>query len=266
MSLTDPEVARLAQESGLSRPAIVLVRLEGLVRRTFQPLRPLYPASMIKVPLVAAALMLRGRGEIAPGPFAIDATNLTANDGDSPLVEGYPASFEELCTLAIVRSDNVATNQLFDVTGRERASDILRRALGLRQTGLRRKLSGSHPLLRDPEQSGRNTHPANDAATLMCAIANDTFPGANFLLSLLERQEWNTKLSRGLAAGDRFAHKTGDTDEVSHDGGILVTEGGDRYAVVVYSASPSCEATDERFAALMRALRASLEAHAHAAT
>ncbi|MGH7714436.1 MAG: serine hydrolase, partial [Vulcanimicrobiaceae bacterium] len=83
---------------------------------------------------------------------------------------------------------------------------------------------------------------------------------------LLERQEWNTKLSRGLIAGDRFAHKTGDTDEVSHDGGILLTADGERYVVIVYSASASCEATDERFAALMRALRSSLQTHRHAAT
>jgi beta-lactamase class A len=209
---------------------------------------------------------LRDRGELAPNPVRIDAANLTANDGPSPLVAGYASSFDELCTLAIVRSDNVATNQLFDLAGRERATGVLRTVLGLESTGLRRKLSGAHPLLRDPAQFGRNTHPASDAARLFCAIANDAFPGASFLLSLLERQEWNTKLSAGLTPGDHFAHKTGDTDEVSHDGGILVTAGGERYVVVVYSASASCEATDAQFAALMCALHASLEARSSAAT
>jgi beta-lactamase class A len=266
VALNDPELARLAEESGLSRPAVVVVRVRNGERAAYRPERPLYPASVIKVPLVAAALILCHRGDIAPDPVPIDAANLTANDGASPLVAGYASGFEELCTLAIVRSDNVATNQLFDLAGRERATSVLRTVLGLEGTGLRRKLSGAHPLLRDPAQFGRNTHPANDAARLLCAIANDAFPGASFLLSLLERQEWNTKLSAGLTPGDRFAHKTGDTDEVSHDGGILITATGERYVVVVYSASASCEATDARFAALMRALRASLEARTSAAT
>ncbi len=213
---------------------------------------------MIKVPLVAAALILGERGEIASGPHPIDPGNLTANDGPSPLIAGYAGTLEELCTLAIVRSDNVATNQLFDLAGRERATALVRAELGLIDTGLRRKLSGGHPLLRDPAQFGRNTHPASDAATLMCAIANGSFPGANFLFSLLERQEWNTKLSAGIDAGDYFAHKTGDTEEASHDGGILVTADGERFVVIVYSATASCEATDARFGALMRALRSSL--------
>jgi beta-lactamase class A len=217
---------------------------------------------MIKVPLVAAALILGERGQIAPGPHPIDPANLTANDGPSPLVAGYSSTLEELCTLAIVRSDNIATNQLFDLAGRERATAVVRLELGLLDTGLRRKLSGGHPLLRDPAQSGRNTHPASDAASLLRAIATDGFPGANFLFSLLARQEWNTKLSAGINSADAFAHKTGDTEEVSHDGGILVTASGERFVVAVYSASASCEATDALFAALMRALLPSLEAHA----
>ncbi|MGA3037219.1 MAG: serine hydrolase [Vulcanimicrobiaceae bacterium] len=261
MRLTDLELARLVEQSGLTRPAAQIISLQDSASLSYRANRPLYPASMIKVPLVAAALILRDHGEIAAGPHRIDASNLTTNDGPSPLIAGYPSSLDELCTLAIVRSDNIATNQLFDVAGRERATAVARAELGLLDTGLRRKLSGGHPLLRDPAQCGRNTHPASDAATLMRAIATGSFPGASFLFSLLERQEWNTKLSAGIGASDHFAHKTGDTEEVSHDGGILVTESGERFVIVVYSASPACEATDALFAALMRALRSLLEAH-----
>jgi beta-lactamase class A len=261
LRLTALKLARLAEQSGLTRPAVAVIRLQDGALVSYRASRSLYPASMIKVPLVAAALILHDRGEIAAGPHPVDPANLTANDGPSPLVAGYPSTLEELCTLAIARSDNVATNQLFDVAGRERATAIVRRELGLLDTGLRRKLSGGHPLLRDPAQSGRNTHPARDAATLMHAIAKRSFPGASFLFSLLERQEWNTKLSAGIGAGDHFAHKTGDTEEVSHDGGVLVTASGERFVIVVYSASPACEATDALFAGLMRTLRSLLEAH-----
>ena len=253
------DLARLAKESELERPAFVVERLGDGTAWAYRPQRPLYPASMIKVPLVAAALLLSAEGAIdESAPVVIDPANLTANDGPSPLVAGYQAGFDELLSLAIVRSDNVATNQLFDLCGRERASSIVREKLSLCDTGFRRKLSGDHPLLRDPEQTGRNTHPAADAARLFRAIARDSFPGAARLRRYLERQEWNAKLSAGLEPGDRFAHKTGDTETVSHDGGILTTTEGERHVVVVYSASGSSREVDARFAALMRKIRAAL--------
>lgn len=252
-------LARLAEQSELAQPSIVLERLSDGTVWSHAPSQPLYPASLIKVPLAAAALLLAEHGAIDGGArIPIDPGNLTANDAPSPLVAGYSASLDELLFLAIARSDNVATNQLFDFTGRERASRVLREELGLRETALRRKLSGGHPLIRDPAQTGRNTHPAADAARLFRLIALDAFPGAARLGSYLARQEWNTKLSAGLRPGDVFAHKTGDTDEVSHDGGILTTAAGERYVLVLYSASASSEATDARFAAFMQALRPAL--------
>jgi len=45
-------------------------------------------------------------------------------------------------------------------------------------------------------------------------------------------------------AGDAFAHKTGDTDEVSHDAGILTLAGGSRWVVVVYTGLPSSDDVD----------------------
>ena len=253
------DLARLAKQSELERPAIVVERLSDGASWSYRAERPLYPASMIKVPLVAAALLLAAEGAVdEDGLVEVDPANLTANDAPSPLAAGYAARFDELLSLAIVRSDNVATNQLLDLCGRERASSIVREKLGLRDTGFRRKLSGDHPLLRDPQQTGRNTHPAADAARLFRAIALDAFPGAGRLCAQLEAQEWNTKLSAGLESGDRFAHKTGDTDTVSHDGGILTSAEGERYVIVVYTASGSSSEVDARFAALMRKIRAAL--------
>jgi beta-lactamase class A len=84
-------------------------------------------------------------------------------------------------------------------------------------------------------------------------------PHAPVLLGLLANQRWNTKLSRGLDSGDRFAHKTGDTSEVSHDGGILTTASDRRYVIVVYTGLPSSDEVDARFAEFMRALRPRLE-------
>lgn len=182
---------------------------------------------------------------------------MTANDKPSPLAPAYEATVEELLDLMITRSDNVATNIFYDVIGRENATGICRRDFGLRATAFYRKLSGSLPLIADPKWDGvhRNEHSAADAARAFELIARDQVPFARDLYELLLRQEWNNKLSAGLLAGDVFAHKTGDTDEVTHDGGILLTPDGARYVVVVYTGMESNEENNGKFAPFMRALR-----------
>jgi beta-lactamase class A len=251
----------LASDVGLQRPSIVVGRLDlPDPWHNLNPARATYPASMIKTPLVAACLL-----EIAAGRFSlndrirIDETNMTANDAESPLVPGYEATVDELMRFAIDRSDNVATNQLFDLVGRDRAT-ALAHGLGLERTRFSRKLSGSDPLIHDPEWDGvnRNSHPAGDAALLFAKIDADAFAGAAVLRGYLWAQVWNDKLSLGLSAGDGFAHKTGDTDEVTHDGGILSTPDGKRYVIVAYAEMPSNESNNAAFGRFMHVLRAQL--------
>lgn len=251
---------RAAVEAGLSPASIVVAPLDvaaGAV--TLQPDLPLYPASMIKVPLVAAALSDVAAGHLGPldSTVTVDAANMTANDAASPMVPGYESTLLELMTLAIARSDNVATNVLYDVVGRERATEIARQKFGLRGTAFYRKLSGTEPLIDDPGWDGvrRNTHPAADCAHLMRAVAENAIPHAALLRDMLGAQEWNEKLSPGLLSWDRFLHKTGDTSEVTHDGGILVTGESKRFVIVVYTGLPSTPENNARFAPFMRAVR-----------
>ena len=235
--------------------------LEGGAARRLAGVRvdaALSPASMIKVPIAAALAGRWAAGTLRTSDeVAIDPVNLTANDAPSPLVPGYRARLEELGRLMLTRSDNIATNVLIDVLGRESITRSCAE-LGLAATAVRRKLSGSLPLIDDPGAAGRNAHPAGDAALLFESIALGRVPGAGWLQQTLAAAEWNNKLNGGLDDGDRFAHKTGDTDEVSHDGGILTTVEGRRYVLVVYAPVSSPDGDDARFAALMRRLRASL--------
>jgi beta-lactamase class A len=253
----EPEiVSALARDCGLAGRSIVLEPLDGRAGPSVRldPGAALSPASMIKVPIAAALAERWADGTLERGSLvAVEAANLTPNDAPSPLVAGYAASLEELGRLMLVRSDNVATNVLIDVLGRERITERCR-AWGLAATAVRRKLSGALPLIDDPGASGRNSHPAGDAALLFRAIADGRRFGG-WLLETLAAQEWNEKLPAGLLAGDRFAHKTGDTDEVSHDGGILALPGGARFVIVVYTALPSLPENDVRFGRFMRELR-----------
>ncbi len=261
MPVADLDLAQFARAAGILPAAIVLLDLATDEQASLDPELPLYPASTIKVPLVAAALAEVETGRLDDAAVvSVDAANMTANDDASPLVPGYQAPLAELMHRAIARSDNVATNLLFDIVGRERATAIARDRFGLRATAFHRKLSGATPLIDDPGWDGRsrNTHPAADAARLYTAIARDRVPRAGALLAMLGAQVWNEKLAAGLRSGDRLWHKTGDTDEVSHDGGILETHEGNRYVLVVHTGLPSGEVANAHLARFMHDLRAQL--------
>lgn len=259
--MDQPDLAALAERAGLGAAQIHVAGLApGGPAWRHDDGRPVYPASMIKVPLAAAAGRAIAAGRLRwDTAVTVGSRNATVNDAPSPMVPGYETTVEELVTCMLQRSDNVATNQLFDLLGRERATADVH-ALGFPDVFFRRKLSGALPLIDDPEATGRNAFSARDAAALFAAIAADRVPHAAALRRILATSWWDVKLSRGLAPGDAFAHKTGDTDECSHDGGILALADSSRWVVVVYTELPSSEENDQRFGAFMRALRAHLSA------
>jgi beta-lactamase class A len=254
-------ISELGVTAGVSEPSVVVLRLtdRAVPLWSHEPDRPLSPASMIKVPIAAALAVACARGEARlEDRIRVDAGCVTTNDAPSPFVAGYEATLEEAARAMLAASDNVATNVLIDVLGRERITATVRAELGLASTFVRRKLSGSLPLIADPEATGRNAHPAADAAALFARIDAEREGRFAFVYDALLAQIWNDKLSRGLRPGDVFAHKTGDTDEVSHDGGILALPDGRRFALAVYTALPSTPESDARLASFGRGLRAAL--------
>lgn len=249
-------LASAAGAVGLGSATIYLAALDAeRPRLALDSGRSIYPASMIKTPLAAATALAVDAGRTAwEAQVPVRASDMTFTDAPSPLEPGYTATVMELVELMLTRSDNVATNVLIDHLGRAAATADVH-ILGLPETAFRRKLSGKLPLIDDPAATGRNTHPAREAADLFERIARGTVPAAALLHRFLHGQIWNSKLSAGLAPGDRFAHKTGDTDDTSHDGGILELAGGGRYVIVVYTELGSNDATDARFAAFMQRIR-----------
>jgi beta-lactamase class A len=250
-----------ARDAGISDPSVVLEPLEGTAgpRATLDPDAARYPASMIKVPIAAALALAYAEGRHAPNDrIRVEAGCVTTNDAPSPFVLGYEGTLDEAAGAMLSASDNVATNVLIDVLGRAWIGNVCRERLGLAGTAVRRKLSGSLPLIDDPEATGRNAHPAADAATLFSAIARDREGRFGWIFDALAAQVWNDKIPAGLWPGDRFAHKTGDTDDASHDGGILTLADGRAYVLVVYSSLPSTPESDARIAHFTRTLRAAL--------
>lgn len=224
-----------------------------------------YPASVIKVPIMAEAFRQYDAGDLKPDA-AVDvaASNQTTTwGGDSPFMAGTRATVEALVERMITHSDNVATNQLMDVLGRARVTDYMR-SLGLPTFLLGRKLSGSEPLIEDPDMVGRNRLPPAEIATLLTLLALDRLPQAARQREILRGCLHDEKLAAGLRATDVFAHKTGETSEVSHDAGILETAGGKRFVVVLYTTPEplgdhaDAEHVNAEMTAWMRSVRESL--------
>lgn len=73
------------------------------------------------------------------------------------------------------------------------------------------------------------------------------------MLELLKKQRLNDKLPKDLPENVVVAHKTGEIDYYSHDGGIVYSERGD-YIIVVLSKSDSPAGAEDRIAELSRAV------------
>ncbi|HEV3156385.1 MAG TPA: serine hydrolase [Candidatus Baltobacteraceae bacterium] len=262
LAISDPQksllLAELAERATLRQASLVVLPIDPPgAAWTFEPYRDLYPASMIKVPIAAALTARWEEGSAAPEErVEITLANMTAEDMPSPFVPGYFATTRELCELMLTRSNNVAANVLIDFLGRDSITEFAQ-GLGLEQTFMRRKLSGSLPLINDPAAQGRNRHPAAESALLFASIAHGRLPGAHWLKETLGRQCWNDKLSTGLLPGDRFFHKTGETDEFRHDGGILTTNTDKTFVIVAYTALTEHDG-DGAFQAYMHNLRTHL--------
>lgn len=256
-ALTAESVAALAVSAGLAGASIAIAPLDdpGVPPVALRAQAAIYPASMIKVPIamVLAGLVDRAAYRL-DDKVRVDAANLTANDAPSPFVPDFVAELGALGRAMLSRSDNVATNVLIDVLDRDRITRACA-ALGLGATAVRRKLSGALPLIADPGATGRNAFPAADAARLFERIARDVERKPSWVYDALLGQIWNDRLSRGWGAGDRFAHKTGETDDTAHDGGILTLRDGRRFVIVVYTERPSNPETDARFGTFATALR-----------
>ena len=224
----------------------------------------IYPASVIKIAVMAEAFHQFDEGSLSPEQTVIvSGANQTTTAESTPFAPGYRATVQELVELMISRSDNIATNQLLDVLRRENITAYMRE-LGLPTFLMARKLSGSEPLIVDPETIGRNRLPPEEAGRLLTLIARDQVPGAETQRDILGRCVHNDKLVPGLAPGDRFMHKTGETDEQSHDAGILATAQCRTYAIVLYTTpEPLPDRSDAKhvdalMTTWMRAMRSTL--------
>lgn len=182
---------------------------------------PFLPASVVKLPLMAAILLLRSRGEAdfreeipirqeqkVPGCGAVQ--HMT---GDVTL------DMETLGKLMITISDNTATNALL----RHYTVPKIREAfleLGLIGTQFNRELW-------DLEREARginNYFVPEEIGILLEKMYYKTLvdeESSNWLNDIMEQQQINHKMGGHLIMDYPMAHKTGDEEDKAHDVGIV---------------------------------------------
>lgn len=188
--------------------------------------QPFPSASLIKLPVLAAFWEAVGRGAIDPAQrIPVPAAARVEGTGVlKALAPGLAPTWQDLATLMITVSDNVATNLLVDRLGIG-AIQAWIDAAGLTETRLQRRMMDL-----DAAATGRdNWTSAADTLELLARIhaGRCVSPEVSArILRVLEAQQLQEKLGRRLPAEARLANKTGNIADVSHDAGVITWPGG----------------------------------------
>lgn len=243
-SLRDRIVERIAAAPGAT-VGVAYVDLGTGERLSIAADSVFHAASTMKIPVMIEVLRRAQAGafsldqgillinqfrSLADGsPFSLDAKD----DGDSSLYLriGQRVPVREMLRLMIVRSSNLATNQLIELVGAAHVTAGAD-ALGATRTQVLRGVEDQKAF----DAGLINSITAGDLATLLVAIENGRIlsPESSALMrDILLAQEFNEKIPAGLPPGTRVAHKTGEITAVSHDAAIVYPAGRKPYVLVV---------------------------------
>ena len=208
-------------------------KIDGTVGFVLQDLRKnfrrdwnaeeIFPAaSVIKLTILWELFRRVERGELSLHK-ELELRETSKVGGFGILKEMHPGlrpSLEDLATLMIVLSDNVATNMLIDLLG----MDAINRSaaeLGLHKTALRRKMMDGEAKARGLDNF---TSPEDMAHLLWHYMESPDLSESsrNTMLNILLRQQCNNKLPLRMPQDAPLAHKTGDLPGTEHDAGILL--------------------------------------------
>jgi beta-lactamase class A len=243
-SLSDAITARIAASPG----AVVAVSYRDLQtgeRLDLSADTVYHAASTMKVPVMIEVLRRAQAGafsldqeillvnrfaSLADGsPFSLNM----ADDGDSVLYAkiGERVKVRELLQRMIVRSSNLATNQLIELVGAANVTATAH-ALGASRLSVLRGVEDQKAF----DKGMINTTTSADLAALLEGIEKGTVLSAgnsSVMRDILLAQEFNEKIPAGLPAGTKVAHKTGEITAVSHDAAVIYPPGRKPYVLVV---------------------------------
>ncbi len=178
-------------------------------------------ASVVKLPLMAAILLLRAQGKTDfRDPVTMKDEEKIPGCGAIQHITGdVTLDVESMCKLMLTISDSAATNALL----RHYTVPVIRdcfRALGLRGTQFNRCYWDS-----EKEERGINNYfVPREIGDLLEQMHRRTLVDAEsslWLENILRQQQINHKMGGHLPMGFPMAHKTGDEEDKAHDVGIV---------------------------------------------
>ncbi|MCL4561068.1 MAG: class A beta-lactamase-related serine hydrolase [Chloroflexi bacterium] len=203
------------------------------------------PASTIKV-----AVMMEVFRQAEDGQFSLDDL-IPVKNSFASLVEGLPfalkreddsepnlydldgqeVSIRSLVEKMIIHSSNLATNLLVERVGADQITAYAK-DLGAVDVCLRRGLFDDRAIA----LGWNNRANARGLMRLLIRLARGEVVSSGAskeMIEIMERQEFNEGIPAGLPSGIPVAHKTGWTDDVYHDAGIIYPPGQLPYVMVV---------------------------------
>lgn len=204
---------------------------------------PYYPASTIKVPIMAEVFHQAhlGRFSLSDTIPLSPEDQVTGSGVLQSLSPGIALPIRDLVTLMIIVSDNTATNMLIELVGPDAVTDFMK-SLGLTRTVLLNKLQ-----VIPTERKGANMTSAGDLTLLLRKIAQAevvSYDACRRMVDVLLRQTATAGIAGNLptepsdsAIGAlpplRVASKSGMIQGINHDIG-LVLRSKDSYAVSIF--------------------------------
>ncbi len=212
-----------------ARRAAVLFQAVGSDEILFEgSTEPFEAASLVKLPILAELYRRAEAGELKlSDKMVFEERFRVGGSGDlqkEPAGKSY--TLEELGTLMITVSDNVATDMLLEKLGMA-AVEIEAHNLGMKDTTVRRTIYDFAAI----DQGRDNVVSARDMAAFFSLL--DKLPGGPQMRKILTEQKRNEMIPAGLPKGTKVAHKSGELTGILHDCGIVSTPHGDYILVLM---------------------------------
>ncbi len=204
-----------------------------------------HAASTMKVPVMLGifeavsrgALRLdqpvRVRNEFASifdaSPYKLDPRD----DSDDEVygLVGREVPLEYLVRHMIVRSSNLATNNVIELIGAKQVMALMQR-IGANEIRVLRGVEDQKAF----DAGMNNTTTAYDLMLIFRALGERKIisgDASQKMIDILAAQEFNRGIPAGLPRGTRVAHKTGDITRIAHDAGLVFAPDGSSYVLVV---------------------------------
>lgn len=196
--------------------------------------RKMPSASMIKVFILAKAYAAMEQGTLRRDEvFTISRDNVVGGSGYlQGMAYGTRVSLSKVLHAMITASDNTATNIMIDRLGMKAINDYMQ-ANGYKDSLLQRKMMDY-----DAIAAGRDNYTSvTDVGRLFERLGHGTCVNPEMdreMLEIYKEQEDRDILPANLPSGTVVAHKTGEVNDVRHDGGIVYTPDG-AYVLCIFS-------------------------------